>query len=54
MPECQRRNRDFSETEKSLITQISKNDSTDFSISILFNLCNRFIIGVIRDLKEED
>ena len=40
---------------RSLITQISKNDSTDFSLfSMPFNLCNRLIIGVIRDLKEED
>jgi len=35
---------------RSLITQISKNDSTDFSlVSMPFNLCNRLIIGVIRD-----
>jgi hypothetical protein len=35
---------------RSLITQISKNDFTDFSlVSMLFNLCNRLIIGVIRD-----
>jgi len=30
---------------RSLITQISKNDSTDFYC----NPCNRFIISVIRD-----
>jgi len=35
---------------RSLITQISKNDSTDFSLVPLhFNLCNRLIIGVITD-----
>jgi len=35
---------------RSLIPQISENDSTDFSlVSMPFNLCNRLVIGVIRD-----
>jgi hypothetical protein len=41
--------------KKNEITQISGNDYTDFLFRVqFFDLCNRLIIGVIRDLKEED
>jgi len=56
LPEWQRRNKRALKNFFSLSDYAdSKNDFTDFSlVSMAFNLCNRLIIGGIRDLKEED
>jgi len=56
LPEWQRRNKRALKNLFSLSDYADfKNDFADFSlVSMPFNLCNRLIIGVIRDLKEED